>query len=191
MKNIGLWCAVMAAALHGCANPCDSGSEQPPSTSPGTPLPSGHYTITAVGGASEQTGAAGEAFCDNFTSQLVIKDRMSQPVAIFNRNEDIRFEMAVTNRSAFPQSLPSGASCFPTSFSVKNNVGKEVWNNVSGIYCIARYMPQQFAPLETITHSATWNQAALNDPINPPGSEPSPLPKCRAALSATAAFEVR
>jgi hypothetical protein len=191
MRTSGLWCAVIIATLTGCDGSSGSDSEQPPPTSPGTPLPPGHYTITAVGGAPEQTGVAGEAFCENFTAQLVIKDRMSQPVTIFNPNEDIRFEMSVTNRSAFPQSLPSGASCFPTSFSVKNHVGKEVWNNVHAIMCIARYMPQQFAPLQTITHSATWNQVALKDPINPPGSEPSALPKCRTALSATAILEIR
>lgn len=191
MKTIGFWCAIIIATSSGCDGSSGSYTDQPPPTSPGTPLPPGHYTITAVGGAPDQAGAAGETFCENFTSQLVIKDRMSQPVTIFNPNEDIRFELAVTNRSAFPQSLPSGASCFAASFSVADRFGKEVWNNLDGRMCIMRYLPQQFAPLETITHSATWDQTQASAPINPPGSQPSDLPKCRTALSATAVFEIR
>jgi hypothetical protein len=175
-RKLGV-CAAGIAMISGCDGyPDDS-------------LSPGQYTVTAVGGAPFQNDATGEALCENFTSRLTVKNHANQPAYTFDPNEVVRFELAVTNQSGVQQSLPSGATCFPTSFSVADYAGTEVWNNLNGIFCVARYMPQQFAPLETVTFAATWDQSKHSN-LNPPGSLPSPLPKCRAALSASTVIQI-
>jgi hypothetical protein len=177
MRTPTSWIA--GITLLGVLVGCDAGSD----TAQGS-----RYAVTATGGLPASIDAQGSAVCGNFSSQLIVKDRMQQAVTVFNPNEVIAFEILVTNNSNSPQTLNASASCYSATFEVANPNGETIWNNLSAV-CFSAQSPRTFAPLETVSYETQWDQQPRS--LNPPGASPSALPECRAALRKSATFEIR
>jgi len=126
---------------------------------------------SGCGSGSDGAVRAGPNACLNFSAALAIKDRMDQAVNVFNSGEEIRFELAVTNRSNAPQKLFASSPCWPAVFEVADRLQQKVWGNADGIACAALVPtePRTYAPLETVLYPVTWGQQRSDTaPPSPP-----------------------
>lgn len=98
------------------------------------------------------------AACKTFSTALTVQDRMSQSVNIFNPNEPITFELQITNTTNAPATLTASSSCTAVTFEVFDAAQQRRWGSVDGIACIQMLQPRTYAPLETVTESAPWDQ---------------------------------
>jgi hypothetical protein len=151
--------------------------------------------VSDPGGTAEQCGA--------FSTSLSVEDRMSQAAAVFNPNEPINFNLAISNTLNAPATLTAGSSCTAVVFEVVDSEQKRRWGNADGIACIQMLQPRTFAPLEFVSESATWDQRDSDGAAVPPGtytvnaavgqyaSDANGLVDCRVPLSQSATFTIR
>jgi hypothetical protein len=111
------------------------------------------------------------AYCQNFSSTLVMKDRMGQQVDQFSAGEMISFESAVTNNSASAVTVTKTDGCPQVSFEVYGPTGTPniVWGSSDGIACTLALEPVTFAPGETKTFSREWDQTFCRGTQTPQG----------------------
>jgi len=140
--------------------------------------------------------------CGTFSTSLAVKDRMSQAATIFNPNEPITFELAITNTANAPATLTASSSCTAVVFEVHDSAQRRLWGSADGIACIAMLQPRTYAPFETVNHAATWDQRSSGAAV-PPGtyavtadvgqyvSDSGGLINCRATLSKSATFRIQ
>jgi hypothetical protein len=144
------------------------------------------------------------AACNTFSTTLTVQDRMSQSVNVFNPNEPITFELTITNTTNAPATLTASSSCTAVTFEVFDAAKQRRWGSADGIACIQVLQPRMYAPLETVTESATWDQrdtggapvsagaytvsANVGQYASGPGGE---LEDCRVALSKSEAFTIQ
>src|SRR5436853_1722232 len=111
------------------------------------------------------------AYCQNFSSSLVMKDRMGQQVNQFSAGEMISFESAVTNNSANAVTITKTDGCPQVSFEVYSTAGNPniVWGSSDGIACTQALEPVTFASGETKIFSGEWDQTFCGNTQTPPG----------------------
>jgi len=100
------------------------------------------------------------AYCQNFSSTLVMKNRMGQQVNQFSAGEMISFESAVTNNSGIAVTITKANGCPQVSFEVYGTTGTPniVWGSSDGFACTLALEPVTFAPGETKIFSGEWDQ---------------------------------
>jgi hypothetical protein len=148
-------------------------------------------------------GSKEPTLCRTFSTSLSVKDRMSQAAAIFNPNEPITFELAITNTTNAPATLTAGSSCTAVVFEVQDSTQRRLWGSADGIACIQMLQPRTYAPFETVNHAATWDQRSSGGAAVPPGryaatadvgqyvSDSGGLIDCRAELSKSTTFRIQ
>ncbi|MGQ0698631.1 MAG: BsuPI-related putative proteinase inhibitor [Panacagrimonas sp.] len=145
-------------------------------------------------GGDADSGTA--ELCGNFSSTLTINDRMEQAVSVFGPLDAITFEARVTNDSTSPQILTARTTCPEVSFEVRNNKGENVWisDENNGRFCQEVRTEVAFAPGETKTIRAEWNQV-LRDSTRAPSGQylVNSLDKteCRSSIEKTGDFRLQ
>ena len=111
------------------------------------------------------------AYCQNFSSTLVMRDRMGQQVDLFPAGEVISFESAVTNNGSGAVTVTKADGCPQVSFQVYGTTGSPsiVWGSSDGLACTLALEPVTFAPGETKLFSGQWDQTFCGDTQTPPG----------------------
>jgi hypothetical protein len=123
--------------------------------------------VVRAGCVSDPGGTVG---CPGFRAVLVVEDRMSQAEHVFNPDEPITFKMQITNTRNEPATLTAGSSCTAVVFEVTDSTSGRKWGSADQIACIQMLQPRTYAPLETVTESATWNQRGSDGAAVPRGS---------------------
>jgi hypothetical protein len=141
--------------------------------------------------------------CGIFTTSLIVKDRMSQAESVFNSGEPISFELQTTNTRNEPATLTASSSCTAVVFDVADSAQRPYWSSADNIVCVQMLQPRNFAPLERVTESATWDQLAADGTPVPPGtytvtaavgqyvSGANSFVDCRAPLEKSATLTIR
>jgi hypothetical protein len=133
------------------------------------------FSFTLVAAAAVVRAACvsdpgGTVGCPGFRAVLTVEDRMSQAERVFNLDEPITFKMQITNTRNEPATLTAGSSCTAVVFEVTDSAQGRKWGSADQIACIQMLQPRTYAPLETATESATWNQRGSDGAALPPGS---------------------
>lgn len=148
-------------------------------------------------------GSSATAPCATFRTSLSVKDRMSQAANLFNPNEPITFELAITNTRNAPATLTASSSCTAVVFEVTDSGQRRRWGSADQIACIQMLQPRTYTPLETVNESASWDQKDSGDAAVPPGtylvtaavgqyaSDSGGLVDCRAQLGKSASFTLQ
>ena len=141
--------------------------------------------------------------CGVFGTSLLAKDRMSQAEKLFNANEPITFELAISNTLNTPATLTAGSSCTAVVFEVTDAAERRLWGNADNIACIQMLQPRTFDPLELVKESATWDQRDSDGVPAPAGtytvsaavgqfvSGAGGLVDCRTKLSQSSTFRIQ
>ena len=147
-------------------------------------------------------GSTQPTVCGTFSTSLSVKDRMSQAAAVFNTNEAITFELAITNTANAPATLTASSSCTAVVFEVQDSAQRRLWGSADGIACIQMLQPRTYAPFETVNVPAAWDQRSSGAAV-PPGrygvtadvgqyvSDSGSLTDCHAELSKSATFRIQ
>jgi len=99
------------------------------------------------------------ALCTNFTSSLVVKDRMGQQVTRFSAGETVFFEATVTNSSSEAVTVTKPNGCGQISFDAFKSTAQLDWSSLTGAACTAALENVTYAPGETKRFTAQWNQS--------------------------------
>jgi hypothetical protein len=157
--------------------------------------------LAACSDGSDNSGDT--SACGAFRTTLSVKDRMSQSANVFNPNEPITFDLAITNTRNAPETLTAGSSCTAVVFEIADSAQRRRWGSADNIACIQMLQPRTYSPLETVTESATWDQRDSGGATASPGtytvtaavgqyvSNTQGMVDCRAALSKSATFTIR
>jgi hypothetical protein len=141
--------------------------------------------------------------CRPFSTSLSVEDRMSQAASVFNPNEPVTFELKTTNTLNEPATLTASSSCTAVVFEVTDSAQRRYWGNADHIACIQMLQPRTYAPLETVSESATWDQRGSDGAAVPPGrytviaavgqyvSDAQGMVDCRAPLTKSATFTIQ
>jgi hypothetical protein len=116
------------------------------------------FVMAAVTRAACVSDPGGMLGCPGFRAVLTVEDRMSQAERVFNPNEPITFDLAITNTENAQATLTAGSSCTAVVFEVKDSAGRRQWGSADNIACIQMLQPRVYEPLETVTESNTWDQ---------------------------------
>lgn len=162
------------------------------------------FVVAAVVRAACVSNPGGTAdACLAFRTSLSVEDRMSQAANVFNPNEPVAFELSTTNTLNEPATLTAGSSCTAVVFEVTDSAQRRYWGSADQIACIQMLQPRTYAPLETISESATWDQRGSDGVAVPPGryvvsaavgqyvSDTQGMVDCRAPLSKSATFTIQ
>ena len=148
-------------------------------------------------------GSTDTAPCATFRTSLAVKDRMTQAANVFNPNEPITFELAITNTHNSQATLTASSSCTAVVFEVTDSAQRRRWGSADQIACIQMLQPRAFAPLETVNESASWDQKDSGDAAVAPGtyvvtaavgqyaSDSGELVDCREELGKSASFTIQ
>jgi Intracellular proteinase inhibitor len=131
--------------------------------------------------------------CGAFASTLTIKDRMQQPVNVFNPGEPVTLEMRITNASANPAALGSGTEC-TQGFFVADRSNNMVWHSGDGVACTMQFIQIQLAPGETFIYSRQWNLTGHDGTRLPAGVytvHTADSTECSEALHKSALLNIR
>jgi Intracellular proteinase inhibitor len=160
-------------------------------------------TLAAVVRAACVSDPGGAEECRAFSTQLSVKDRMSQPEKLFNLDEPITFELLIANSLPAPATLTAGSSCTAVVFEVTDSAQRRQWGSADNIACLQMLQPRTYDPLETVTESDTWDQRSSDGGPVPPGAYVvtatvgqyvgggGGMLDCRAELSKSATFTIR
>jgi hypothetical protein len=156
--------------------------------------------VVRAGCVSDPGGTVG---CPGFRAVLVVEDRMSQAANVFNPSEPITFDLAITNTRNVPATLTAGSSCTAVVFDITDSAKRRHWGSADKIACIQMLQPRTFAPFETVTESATWDQRDSGGAAVPPGtyvvsaavgqfvSDAQGMVDCSADLGQSATFRIQ
>jgi Intracellular proteinase inhibitor len=123
----------------------------------------GEDTCPSRGVGMRAAGINEPAYCQNFSSTLIMKNRMGQQVNQFSAGEIISFENSVVNNSGSDVTITKTSGCPQVSFEVYNTTEPNiVWGSSDGQGCTASLEPVTFAPGETKIFSGEWNQTCGN-----------------------------
>jgi hypothetical protein len=148
-------------------------------------------------------GGTTEELCLLFRTSLSVEDRMSQAASVFNPNEPIGFDLLIANTLNEPATLTASSSCTAVVFEVTDSAQRRRWGSADQIACIQMLQPRTYAPLETVSEPATWDQRDSDGVAVPPGrytviaavgqyvSDTQGMVDCRAPLSQSATFTIQ
>ena len=151
--------------------------------------------VSDPGGSTEQ--------CSAFGTSLTARDRMSQAEKLFNPEEPITFELAISNTQNTPATLTASSSCTAVVFEVTDAAQRRLWGNADHIACVQMLQPRTFEPLEIVREFATWDQRDSEGQLVAPGtytvnaavgqyvSSANSLVDCRAELSQSSTFRIQ
>jgi Intracellular proteinase inhibitor len=160
-------------------------------------------TLAAVVRAACVSDPGGTEECGAFSTQLSVKDRMSQAEKLFNVDEPVTFELLIANALPAPATLTAGSSCTAVVFEVTDSAERRQWGSADNIACIQMLQPRTYEPFETVTESDTWDQRSAGGAPVPPGSyvvtatvgqyvgRAGGMLDCRAELSKSETFTIR
>ena len=161
------------------------------------------FVMAAVTRAACVSDPGGMLGCPGFRAVLTVEDRMSQAERVFNPNEPITFDLAITNTENAQATLTAGSSCTAVVFEVKDSAGRRQWGSADNIACIQMLQPRTYGALETVSEAATWDQRDADGELVAPGSyvatamvgqyvsDAGALLDCRAELGKSATFTIR
>lgn len=111
------------------------------------------------------------AYCQSFTSTLVIKNQAGQEISEFLPGQAIFFESRVTNNGSSAVTLTQADGCPQIRFEVYNDADAPniVWGSLDGTACTQALTPVTFAPGETKVFPAQWDQALCDHHQAPAG----------------------
>ena len=159
--------------------------------------------LTAAVPVACTSGSSETVACGMFTTSLTVKDRMSQAANLFSPNEPIVFELEIANTLNAPATLTAGSSCTAVVFEVTDSAQRRRWGSADHIMCIQMLQPRTYAPLETVSESAPWDQRGSDGAPVPPGayvvtaavgqyvSDTGGFVDCRIPLSKAATFTIQ